>query len=64
MASVIDRNRISWCSSAEDCSGARRLIRLQLGSHKTEGASRLLIFCVYGVWGFFLVLRVFFFFFP
>lgn len=47
MASVIDRNRISWCSSAEDCSGASRFICLQPGAHRTEGASRSLIFCLF-----------------
>lgn len=34
-------------SSAEDCSGTSRFICLQLGDHKTEGASRLLIFCFF-----------------
>lgn len=47
MTSVIHRNRLSWHSSAEDCSGTSRFICLQLGDHKTEGASRLLIFCFF-----------------
>lgn len=40
---MIDRNR-SLHFSAEDCSEASRFICLQLGDHKTEGASRWLIF--------------------
>lgn len=48
MASVIDRNRLSWHSRAEKTAvRPRQFICLQLGYHKTQGASRLLIFCCF-----------------
>lgn len=48
MASVIDRNRLSWHSREEKTAvRPRRFICLQLGYHKTQGASRLLIFCFF-----------------